>query len=65
LSPVAVVCLLRAGEVQQARRFVDEHPFDLEHDTSLSPLLWSSAAEAAHRFGDAELGRRVHHLMTP
>jgi hypothetical protein len=65
LSPVAVVCLLRAGEVQQARRFVDEHPFDLEDDTWLSPLLWTCAAEAALGLGDAVLGRRVHHLMTP
>ncbi len=65
LSAVALVCLVRAGEVEQARSFAQQHPVDVEHDTWLSPLVWACAAEAALALGDAGLAGRVHELMGP
>jgi DNA-binding SARP family transcriptional activator/Mrp family chromosome partitioning ATPase len=65
MSPVAVVCLLRCGEVDRARGFAEAHPFDLDSDTWLSPLLWACAAEAALELGDASVARRAHDLLAP
>jgi DNA-binding SARP family transcriptional activator len=65
LGPLAVVCLLRAGEVDRARRFAEEHPFGLEDDTWMSPLLWACAAEASLGLGDVATGARAYELLAP
>ncbi len=67
VSPLAVVCLLRGGgDVDAARRFDEEHPYDLEeHETWLTPLMRCCAAEAALGLGDRARGRRCYELLAP
>ncbi|QNN52053.1 BTAD domain-containing putative transcriptional regulator [Nocardioides mesophilus] len=65
LGPLAVVCLLRGGEVDRARTMAEKHPFELDADTWASPLLWGCAAETALGLGDAVLGRRAYAALAP
>jgi hypothetical protein len=65
VGPVVVVCLLRGGEPDRARDFARQHPFDLDHDTWLSPLVWACAAEAALELGDETTARRAYELLAP
>jgi hypothetical protein len=65
ISPLVAVCMLRGGEVDRARDFARQHPFDLDHDTWLSPLVWACAAEAALELDDPTTARRVYELLAP
>lgn len=65
LTPVVAAFLVRLGRVEDARKYLTEHPADLQVDNWFSLLPWSLTAEVALALGEAELGRTSYALLAP
>jgi hypothetical protein len=65
VSACAAALLCRAGEVEEARGYREQHPFELDGDDWFSLINWCHAAEVAAYLGDAALGASMHERLLP
>jgi hypothetical protein len=65
-ADTATITLLgRAGDLDRARRWRQEHEPDLSDVSSYASLSWALAAEAAAYVDDRDLAARAYDLLTP
>jgi hypothetical protein len=65
VAPIATALMIRGGNLDQARAFYAEHPFELEQQDWFSMLAWGHAAEVALWLEDCDLAERVYPKLRP
>ncbi len=65
LSAIVAMFMIRAGQIERARAYLQDDPIDLSGDTWFSLFTWGAAAEVALALGDADLGAESYALLAP
>ena len=66
--PVAAAVAMylgRAGQVDEARAYLETHPIDFEPDDWFSYFIWGSAAEAAFMTGRKDIAASAYERLAP